>query len=238
MKNADALVIAAGLGFLTWVLLRDSSESDAEIPMGVKLSSEFEPYGDEDVSWAEPESWDMTDLFTASEEQKVYAFLYMLRFCEHAAIDASNGEAYRTFYGGSRFVDQSDHPVLTGEKVGVKLSDAMCKHAGLAPGCVSTAAGAYQIIKPTWNRVREAGRWGPRLDDFGNASQDEAARRLLIESNILPLVLNGDIERAIYRASSVWASLPGNTYKQGSKPITFALARYQEGLSEASEFLA
>lgn len=160
------------------------------------------------------------------------AFLFMIRNAEHLRRDAQSGAAYQTFYGGSRFANMNDHPVLTGEKKGVPLSDAMCKNAGLGPGCVSTAAGAYQIIRPTWSRVRQAGAWGGYLPDFSPASQDEAARRLLIECGALPLIEAGEIKNAIRRAGKLWASLPGSTAMQNPKSMDSALALFNEGMMQ------
>jgi muramidase (phage lysozyme) len=158
------------------------------------------------------------------------AFLYMIRRAEHFAGDVATGADYFTMYGGGRFRGTADHPVITGETRGVPLSDAMCRAAGFGPGCVSTAAGAFQIIAPSWRRVREAGAWGPRLPDFSPASQDEAARRLLIEAGVLPLIEAGQITEAIYRAGRVWASLPGSTAQQRPKSLDTAVALFNDGL--------
>jgi len=159
------------------------------------------------------------------------AFLRMIRFAEHDDSQAESGEAYFVFFGGSRFQNTNDPPVINGEKKGVRLKDAQCVAAGFKPGCVSTAAGAYQLIKPTWLRVRKAGAWGPYLPDFSPASQDEAARRLLIEAGALPLIESGNIEAAISKVSSLWASLPGNNYKQGGITMPQAFAYFNDGLS-------
>lgn len=191
------------------------------------------------------DNWRPIDAFTddaevsmnnaeATPEQRLSAFLYMIRASEHVfPRDVVNDACYGIFYSGLPFTNFSDHPVLTGERVGVKLPDAMCRNAGFSPGCVSTAAGAYQIIKPTWIRVRMAGTWGPRLPDFTPESQDEAARRILQMVGALDAVLAGDFETAIHKASGQWASLPRSTAKQGPKSMQYALARYDEGLSYA-----
>lgn len=166
-------------------------------------------------------------------EERVSAFLKMVIFCEHTRADALSGAAFNTFYGGARFRDMSDHPVLTRELRPVPLSDAMCKNAGLGPGCVSTAAGAFQIIRPTWNRVRQAGAWGGYLADFTPDSQIEAARRLLVEAKIIPYIMRDDIEHAILKAGKIWASLPGSSAQQNPKSMETALALYGEGLKAA-----
>lgn len=161
------------------------------------------------------------------------ALLYAIRTAEHGTW-VNDGLRYFRFYGGSGFAGVADHPVATGEKVGVKLPDRYCRGAGLAPGCVSTAAGAYQIILPTWRRVREAGRWGPRLEDFGVQSQDEAARRILAESGALAMLEAGNVEGAILRAGSQWASLPGSTSGQPQKAMAWVMAHYQDGLDRGA----
>lgn len=161
--------------------------------------------------------------------QSLRALLYAIRTAEHG-VWTDDGLRYFRFYGGSGFAGVADHPVATGEKRGVPLPDKYCRGAGLAPGCVSTAAGAYQIILPTWRRVREAGRWGPRLDDFGVASQDEAARRILGESGALAQLDAGNVEGAILRAGIRWASLPGSTSGQPQRSMETVLAWFEEGL--------
>lgn len=160
------------------------------------------------------------------------AFLYMIQAAETTPAAVASGDAYRMLYGGALFDDLSDHPGNLGWK-GVPLPERMCRAAGFGPGCVSTAAGAFQIIKPTWNRVRKAGGWGPYLPDFGPASQDEAGRRLLIECGALPLVERGDFDGALRRAAPVWASLPGSTAQQGPKTRAQVFAFYSSALGVA-----
>lgn len=166
-------------------------------------------------------------LLDMPSQDPLSAFLYMIRASEHVfPRDVIDGDAYNIFYGGRKFRNLSDHPVITGEMQPVKLSDSICINAGLKPGCVSTAAGAYQIIRPTWIRLKER----LNLPDFSPASQDAAAIELLRESGALDAILDNDIETAIRKASKIWASLPGNTYKQAPKSLAYALDRYNEGL--------
>ncbi|NBR71775.1 MAG: hypothetical protein EBT75_06755 [Proteobacteria bacterium] len=120
--------------------------------------------------------------------------------------------------------------MITGELEPVKLPGAMCRAAGLGPGCVSTAAGAYQFIKPTWERVRQTKGARKRLVDFSPTSQDEAAVRLLDEIGATPLIQSGHIGDAIKVASRVWASLPGSRAQQNPKAMQYALDRFAEGL--------
>ena len=161
----------------------------------------------------------------------VAALLYTIRASEHVyPRDVDNDAAYQIFYGGARFNDLSDHPVNTGEMKPVKLPDAMCRAAGFGPGCVTTAAGAYQIIRPTWNRLRD--KLG--LADFSPASQDRAAVELLEESGAMELLGLDDVQGAIRAASKVWASLPGSTAQQNPKTLAYALDRFAEGLTRGA----
>lgn len=168
----------------------------------------------------------------ADINQRVAAFLYMIRCSEHVfPRDIVDDMCYWTFYGGGLFENQADHPVLTGECKGIPLSYNTCVAAGFKDGsCVSTAAGAYQIIKPTWMRVREK---APRLPDFTPESQDEAAIRLLKECGAYPYIVAGDITTAVRKASKLWASLPGSSAQQGPKSEAFVLARYNEYAAQA-----
>ena len=171
---------------------------------------------------------DMSDV-ASPVPPEVRAMLHLIRHAEHSALTPEPLK-YQTFFGGQTFFDLSDHPVNTGELTGVRLSPEMCRNAGFSAGCVSTAAGAYQIIRPTWNRIRNAGRYGPRLPDFSAASQDEAAVRLLKENGAFDLLLTGDIDGAILRAGRLWASLPGSTARQNPKTLEYARGVFAEGL--------
>jgi lysozyme len=162
----------------------------------------------------------------------VPAFMYMIRSAENRMV-TNDSDRYNRFYGNSTFTDMSDHPVNTGEKKGVPLPASMCRAAGLNPGCVSTAAGAYQIIRPTWDQVRETGAWGDRLPDFSPASQDEAARRLMLESGIVDALESNDFSGALSKASKVWASLPGSTARQGGITVAQASQLFNTGLQVA-----
>jgi muramidase (phage lysozyme) len=198
-----------------------------------RASADVDP-ATQDFAPIQPQAADNPDAVNLSDERilpmslpiDVNAFLYMIRSCEHRfPNDVTNDACYEIFYGGTRFADLSDHPVITGELAPVALPEAQCKAAGLKSPCYSTAAGAYQFIRPTWTRLRN--KLG--LDDFGFANQDRAALELLDESGILSLIEQGEIESAIRKAGKVWASLPGNTYQQNPKAMRFALDRFAEG---------
>ena len=115
-------------------------------------------------------------------------------------------DPYRVCYGYAHTIaDLSGHPATIGEWKGERLSDAMCKGAGLSAGCVSTAAGRYQMIRRTWGACAHA----LRLSDFGPASQDAAAVYLTKQRGALDDVQAGRIADAISKCRREWASLPG-----------------------------
>ena len=152
----------------------------------------------------------------------IAAFLGMIRQAEGTA---SGSNPYAVCYGYRHTIQNfSDHPAITGEWRGERLPDAMCINAGFGPGCVSTAAGAYQIIKPTWLKMQAA----LSLPDFGPASQDAAAVELIRRRAALEDVKAGRITEAITKCRNEWASLPGNYAKQGQRSIETLAAWYEQ----------
>jgi lysozyme len=148
-----------------------------------------------------------------SIDANVGAFLATIKQCEGTA-DAA--DPYRVCYAYRHTVQSlADHPAVTGEWRGETLPAAMCAASGYGPGCVSTAAGAYQIIKPTWLRLKAK----LRLPDFSPASQDAAAVELLRERGAYARLAVGDLAGAVRKASAEWASLPGSTAGQGGRSM-------------------
>lgn len=150
------------------------------------------------------------------------AFLAMIRKAEGTD---NEPDPYRVCYGYRHTIqDLSDHPAITGEWRGEQLPDSMCTAAGFGPGCVSTAAGAYQFIKPTWiGLARKLG-----LPDFGPLSQDRAALQRIADAGALQDVLAGRVPAAVKKVRAVWASLPGNYAKQGQRDITQLAAWFEQ----------
>lgn len=160
-----------------------------------------------------------TDMNTA--QKNTLATLLMLQFSE--GTDKARNP-YAVCFGYSHTITNfSNHPKLTGEWAGERLPDAMCKNAGFGPGCISTAAGAYQIIKPTWAAVAKA----LRLPDFSAESQDAAAVELIRQRGALEDMKAGRIEAVIRKCKNEWASLPGNYAKQGQRTVGDLVAVYQ-----------
>lgn len=146
----------------------------------------------------------------------VGAFLATVR---HSEGTDKYPDPYRVCFGGYLLKDLSDHPLLTGEWTGQHWA-----------GGFSTAAGAYQIIKPTWLALKGL----LRLPDFTALSQDDAAIQLVKERGALDLLMGGRVADAIEKCSSVWASLPGSTSGQPqSKMATLINLYMNEGGSLA-----
>lgn len=155
---------------------------------------------------------------TAMHDRNIPAFLDMLSASE--GTNSAGLDPYRVCYGYRHAIESfADHPAVTGEWRGEKLPDAMCAAAGRGPGCVSTAAGRYQLIKPTWLACKRA----LGLPDFSPDSQDRAAVYLIRQRGALDDVQAGRIADAIVKCRREWASLPGAGYGQGERTMTALL---------------
>lgn len=142
---------------------------------------------------------------------RIRAFLTVISWAE--GTDGVDG--YKTHFGYEKFEDFSDHPRK------VKSAD----------GHHSDAAGKYQAMSFTWDRI--AKKIG--LKDFSPASQDKFAIELLKECSAYDLIMAGNIEAAIIAASPTWASLSkkdgGSVYaRQKAKPMPALLQRYKEAI--------
>ena len=224
------IAVAAIAAFL---LVRSQSAKAVMIDSTERDAGESQPDVVIDIANPEPQDEQLYEVqpMTNQSADNIKAFLYMIRSCEHVfPRDVQDNACYSIFYGGSFFDSFADHPVITGEKVKVLFTPEQCSRYGYryGEGWGSTAAGAYQIIKPTWSRIREL---EPRLPDFSPASQDRAAIRLLDECGAMPYIEAGDFDSAIKKASKLWASLPGSNANQGGRSFDYALARYQESLT-------
>lgn len=159
-----------------------------------------------------------------SEQQgarNLAAFLAMIRYAEGTA---GQGDQYRVCYAYRHTIQSlADHPAITGEWLGEVLPDSYCKAAGFGPGCKSTAAGAYQINRPTWVPIKRA----LGLRDFGPASQDAAAVELIRQRGALNDVYAGRVADAIDKVAKTWASLPGAGYLQPERKLASLVSAYQ-----------
>ena len=150
---------------------------------------------------------------TLSEQTNVSAFLTTLRTCEGTLGD--NG--YRALFGYRQsrdrpcFVSFAAHP---NQRFSFTQTDGTLGF--------TTAAGAYQVIFATWERLRRK----LSLPDFSPPNQDRAAIELIDERHALDDVKAGRFADAVGKTWPVWASLPGSTYAQPSRAMDFALAAY------------
>lgn len=159
----------------------------------------------------------------AIQDANVRAFLTMI-----ARAEGTHGQPdpYRVCYAYAHTVKSfADHPAVTGEWRGKTLTNQQCAGAGLGPGCVSTAAGRYQLIKGTWLACKRA----LGLTDFGPESQDRAAVYLIKQRGALDAVRAGRIEEAMALCRREWASFPNAGYAgQGTRSAGTMLAWYEQ----------
>lgn len=168
-----------------------------------------------------PSTYIEPDVSESTKQRNLAAFLAMIKFAEGTD---RRSDPYRVCYGYAHTIrDLSDHPAVTGEWRGEKLPDGMCRAAGYGPGCVSTAAGAYQINRPTWLPLKR--RLG--LADFGPSSQDAAAVELIRQRGALNDVYAGRLADAVEKVAKVWASLPGAGYDQPERKLASLVTAYQ-----------
>ncbi len=139
-----------------------------------------------------------SDLRQALQVPNVPAFLKAIRLGE----GTSDEMGYYRIVGGQTFSDDSVHPHV---KVFLPKYQVF-----------STAAGAYQIIWPTWTGLCK--QYG--FTDFTPETQDEAAVALIAEKRALEDVEEGRFADAVAKCAAIWASLPGS--KAGQRTEDFA----------------
>lgn len=163
--------------------------------------------------------------FRESEQKSMDSLEGMRAQARSALLDTIAGPEsagrYDVVYGGGRFTDFSDHP-----------RQAVTIKSGPNRGKKSTAAGKYQFIEPTWDRI--AADLG--LPDFSEASQDMAAFELAKRDyktrtgrDLDTDLVSQDPEKIanIGRAlSKTWTSLPGGI-EQGIRQDAF-VERFNE----------
>lgn len=149
----------------------------------------------------------------------VGAFLAMIAAAEGTDRAA---DPYRVCYGYRHTIaDLAQHPAESGEWRGEPLDNLGPAYAGK----VSTAAGRYQIIRPTWQAARRA----LALRDFGPDSQDAAAVWLIDRKpGALDAVKAGDLATAVQLCASTWASLPGANYGQPERRLAWLADRFTQ----------
>lgn len=138
------------------------------------------------------------------------AFLAML---SHSEGTDRGGDPYRVLFGGQQWSGSLDsHPAAQGWP-GLPLPDAQCRAAGFGPGCVSTAAGRYQITRTTWRTLSSIGT------GFDADTQDAMALELIRRRGALADVDAGHFDAAVSKCRREWASLPGAGYAQPERSM-------------------
>lgn len=110
-----------------------------------------------------------------------------------AHTEGTEGNGYRTAFGGGRLSNLGDHP---------RYMKSFKQQNGKTNK--TSAAGRYQFLSSTWDSV--AKKYG--LNDFGPRSQDLGAIALLAQNGALGSILKGDMTTAVRKSGSTWASLP------------------------------
>lgn len=118
---------------------------------------------------------------------KVRAFLDTIAVAEGTA----GPEGYYTQFTGPQFSSFEDHPRQI--QCGVGATQRLC----------SDAAGRYQLLSPTWDRL--AKKIGVR--DFRPTNQDRVAVELIRERGALEDMEAGRFETAVGKLVRVWPSL-------------------------------
>lgn len=138
--------------------------------------------------------------------QNIAAFLDMLAYSEGTATHPlTQNQGYDVIVTGldgtpEIFTDYSDHPFACGRPA--KVFNRR--------GEKSTASGRYQQLYRYWPHYQKQ----LALPDFSPLSQDKLAIHLIGERGALEDLRQGQIERAISRCRTIWASLPGAGYGQ------------------------
>lgn len=146
----------------------------------------------------------MNDLREYAKNPNVKAFLKAIRMGE----GTSDPKGYFRIVGGGEFVKTNTHP-----RVRVYIARYRV---------YSTAAGAYQIIYPTFRGlVRKYG-----FIDFMPETQDLMAIALIVGVGAITDVLAGNLDLAVKKCSREWASLPGSKAGQRVEKFEDVKAAY------------
>lgn len=138
----------------------------------------------------------------------------------HAEGTDQGTDPYRVCYGFSHVIGSLDtHPAMNPAENWHGIPITSGKYAGL----MSTAAGAYQITKPTFLMLSAA----LHTHDFQPGTQDAMALELCRRAGALPAIDSGDLPTAFRLLAPTWASLPGSTAGQGGRSAEVLIAAYR-----------
>jgi len=134
------------------------------------------------------------------KNKQIKAFLDTIAYSEGTK-DLGHNDGYDVIVGGTFFSDYSDHPNYLVWLGNLKI--------------YSSAAGRYQILHKYWTVYKDT----LKLENFGPASQDKVAIKMLEECSALEDLLDGKFYLAVSKVSSRWASFPGAGYHQHENSI-------------------
>jgi muramidase (phage lysozyme) len=143
--------------------------------------------------------------------QNEKAFLDMIAWSEGTSTIPGSDDGYKVLVGSTPehpilFDSYADHPRI----FNVKLN--------------STAAGRYQILARYWDSYKDL----LGLVDFSPPYQDIYALNQLQERRARDLINAGNVIAGIIKVANIWASLPGNAYRQRKNKIEDLVAKFYE----------
>jgi len=155
----------------------------------------------------------------ALADPRAQVFLHGLSAAEGTA---QHENPYAVSFGGSTLSDLSAHP---GTSRSFTQTDGKKN--------TTTAAGAYQFTKGTWDEAAKA----LNLTDFGPESQDKAALYLAHKHGALDDILSGNFRPAVDKLGGEWASLPSSRAPQNKRSEQFmadAFAKAADRVGQSS----
>lgn len=143
----------------------------------------------------------------------IRAFLDMIALSEGTPQIPNGDDGYKVIVGSTPatpilMTSYADHPRKLIELPNIKIK--------------STAAGRYQLLARYFDPYKAI----LKLKDFSPLSQDLIACQQIREKKAMDAIIDGHIEVAIALCSGLWASLPGNKYKQRQNSIKILTALY------------
>lgn len=209
MKPAAAAFVLAAAGLVAWRIARpgaawsDLALPDLALPDAGGVLRDAAQGTAEFIDTATGGALKLSAMASVNagllSHPNVRAFLRVIRTGEGTA----DADGYRRIFGGQLFESFTDHPRIVVHKNGYS----------------SSAAGAYQAIRTTWDETKRI----MRLPDFSPTSQDLFALGRLAARGALADVVAGRFDQAIAKTAREWASLPGSPY--GQPTISIARAR-------------
>jgi muramidase (phage lysozyme) len=153
-------------------------------------------------------------------DSRLKAFLDLIAWSEGTSTSAlTKNDGYDVIVTGldgpAIFTDYRCHPFELGGSVQWRLN----------PPAYSTAAGRYQLLAHYWRVYKVM----LGLHDYTPQSQDAVALQQMKERGVtLTSLMANPIENSISACSNIWASFPGNGYKQHSRSIESLVQRHAE----------